>query len=46
VHLVPALQAKAQRIAAEQRFAKLAKAWKAETELVSKVSKKILHPAY
>ena len=32
--------------AAEQRFKKLAKAWKAETELVSKVSQKMLHPAY
>ncbi len=33
-------------IAAEQRFNKLAKTWKSETELVSKVTKRILHPAY
>ena len=32
--------------AAERRFNKLAKAWKSETELLSKVTKKILHPAY
>jgi len=31
---------------AERRFRKLAKAWKAETLLMSKVSKRILHPAY
>ena len=37
---------KTKRIAAEQRFNKLAKAWKSETELVSKVTKRILHPAY
>lgn len=30
----------------EDRFAKLAAVWKSETELVSKVTKKILHPAY
>src|SRR5713226_3052672 len=37
---------KTTKIAAEQRFNKLAKAWKAETELDSKVTKRILHPAY
>lgn len=31
---------------AEQRFKKLARTWKAETELTSKVSKRVLHPAY
>lgn len=31
---------------AEQRFKKLAKTWKSETELVSKVTKRIFHPAY
>jgi hypothetical protein len=34
------------QITAEQRFNKLAKTWKSETELVSKVTKRILHPAY
>jgi len=34
------------KITPEQRFKKLAKAWKSETELVSKVTKKVLHPAY
>src|ERR1700693_1396133 len=37
---------KTKRIAAEQRFKKLAKAWKSETELFSKATKRILHPAY
>lgn len=32
--------------AEEQRFKRLAKTWKAETELVSKVTRRILHPAY
>src|SRR5271168_2421164 len=41
-----ALEEKTKRIAAEQRFNKLAKAWKSETELFSKVTKRILHPAY
>ncbi len=36
----------AKRIAAERRFNKLAKAWKTETELVSKVTKRMMHPAY
>ena len=40
------LQQKSKRIATEERFAQLAKAWKSDTEFVSKVSKKILHPAY
>jgi hypothetical protein len=31
---------------AKQRFRKLARAWKSETELISKVSKRVLHPAY
>ena len=34
------------KISPEERFKKLAKAWKSETELVSKVTKKVMHPAY
>jgi hypothetical protein len=34
------------RAAHERRFRRLAATWKAETELVSKVTKRILHPAY
>jgi hypothetical protein len=41
-----ALEEKRKRVAAEQRFNKLAKIWKSETELVSKVSKRVMHPAY
>jgi hypothetical protein len=37
---------KTKKTAAEQRFKKLAKAWKSATELHSKVTKRILHPAY
>jgi hypothetical protein len=37
---------KTQRPTAEQRFNRLAKSWKSETELVSKVSRKLMHPAY
>src|SRR5438067_9579337 len=40
------VEEKTKQGAAEQRFNKLAAAWKTETELISKVSKKILHPAY
>ena len=32
--------------AAAARFKKLARAWKAETELVSKIAKRVIHPAY
>src|SRR3954469_12432857 len=39
-------EGKTKAIAMEQRFKKSAKTWKAETELVSKVTKRILHPAY
>jgi hypothetical protein len=35
-----------QRAASERRFDRLAATWKAETELHSKVTKRILHPAY
>ena len=31
---------------AEQRFKKLANTWKSETELFSKISKRVMHPAY
>lgn len=41
-----AVDEKTKRIAAERRFKKLAKTWKTETELVSKVSKRVMHPAY
>jgi hypothetical protein len=41
-----AVDEQSKRIAAERRFATLAQAWKAETELVSKVGRKIIHPAY
>ena len=41
-----AAEAKVQKLAPEARFKKLAAAWKSETELVSKVTKKIMHPAY
>jgi hypothetical protein len=41
-----ALEERTKRIAAEERFNKLAKVWKSETELVSKVSKRVMHPAY
>jgi hypothetical protein len=41
-----ALEEKTKRVAAEQRFNKLAKTWKSETELISKVTKKVMHPAY
>jgi hypothetical protein len=34
------------QISPEQRFKKLAKAWKSETELMSKVSQRVMHPAY
>jgi hypothetical protein len=37
---------KTKRISAEKRFNKFAKTWKLETELVSKVTKKFMHPAY
>ena len=41
-----AVDDKTKRTAAEERFKKLARIWKSETELHSKVSKRILHPAY
>lgn len=34
------------KLANEQRFARLAALWKSETELSSKVSRRVLHPAY
>ena len=37
---------KKKQSSAEKRFNKLANAWKSETELISKVTKKFLHPAY
>jgi hypothetical protein len=40
------VQDKSQQLANEQRFSRLATAWKSETELASKVTKRILHPAY
>jgi hypothetical protein len=41
-----ALEQKTRQAAAEQRFNRLTKTWKSETELFSKVTKRILHPAY
>ena len=41
-----ALKEKTKRIAAAKRFGKLARNWKAETEHFSKVTKRVLHPAY
>ena len=41
-----ALEEQTKRIAAEQRFSNLAAAWKSETELASKVAKKVMHAAY
>ena len=35
-----------QHAAHERRFTRFATAWKAETELISKVTARILHPAY
>jgi hypothetical protein len=37
---------KTKRLTAEQRFNRLAKSWKSETELISKMSRKFMHPAY
>ncbi len=44
--MTTALKVQAKGVGGKQRFNKLAKAWKSETELVSKVTKRILHPAY
>jgi hypothetical protein len=41
-----AMEEKIKRTAAERRFKKLAKTWKSETELISKVTKRVMHPAY
>src|SRR5262245_31368751 len=41
-----AIEQKTKRATAERRFKRLARAWKSETELISKVSKRIIHPAY
>ena|ERR1700691_4114556 len=40
-----ALEEKTKRTALQRRFNKLAKIWKSDTELVSKASKKAMHPA-
>ena len=40
------LKEKSKKIVPAKRFEKLARAWKSETELDSKVTKRILHPAY
>ena len=40
------LKEQSKKSAAEQRFKRLARVWKSETELISKVSKRIIHPAY
>ena len=41
-----ALKEKNEKSIAERRFKKLAKSWRSETELVSKVTKRVMHPAY
>jgi hypothetical protein len=46
IGVMTTLKEKTKTLTAEARFRKLAKAWKSETELVSKVTKRILHPAY
>src|SRR5229473_2339691 len=38
--------ANTKRLTAAQRFNRLAKSWKTETELISKMSRKLMHPAY
>src|SRR5947209_8758131 len=43
---MPVPQEKTKKNATKLRFEKLAAAWKSETELVSKVTKRIMHPAY
>jgi hypothetical protein len=43
---VAAVDQKTKNLVAEQRFNNLAATWKSETELVSKVTKRIMHPAY
>jgi len=40
------LEEASQKLTNENRFNGLAAAWKSETELISNVSKRILHPAY
>ena len=40
------VEEKTKDLATEERFRKLAKAWKSETELISKVTKRAMHPAY
>lgn len=40
------LEENTKRTMAERRFKKLAKTWKAETELISKVARRSMHPAY
>src|ERR1700730_15872077 len=43
---MPALEEVTQNLANEQRFNRLAALWKTATEFISKVNKRILHPAY
>jgi hypothetical protein len=38
--------AKTKHLNAEQQFNRLARIWKSETELISKMSRKFMHPAY
>ncbi|MBI3821802.1 MAG: hypothetical protein HY289_03875 [Planctomycetes bacterium] len=40
------MKEKAKAGTAQVRFHALAKAWKSETELMSKVTKRVMHPAY
>jgi hypothetical protein len=41
-----ALEERTRKLANEERFNALATVWKSETQLISKVSKRVLHPAY
>lgn len=41
-----AIKGTTKRLADAERFAALAKHWRAETEFFSKVSKRVMHPAY
>lgn len=40
------IEERPKKLAPDERFKNLSALWKSETEFVSKVSKKIIHPAY
>lgn len=41
-----AVEERTRKLAVEQRFKRLAETWKAETEFISNVTKRVMHPAY